>query len=130
MARYLTESQAAADGFHIVHEPEEHRFAVYARSADHGAADGPGRLVGEAHYSLRGDASAAPGAAPASDSSAGTIDFDHTVVHPDFRGTGLSGLLAHRAVSDDIVHGRRVLASCWFIEGYLARHPELVTPGA
>lgn len=109
MARYQTEDQAAADGFRIVHEPEQDRFAIYQS-----AVEGD-RLVGEAHYSLRGDAS---------------IDFDHTLVNPEFRGSGLSGLLAHHAVTADVVRGRRVLASCWFIEGYLARHPELVVNDA
>ncbi|MCW2287445.1 GNAT family N-acetyltransferase [Leucobacter luti] len=111
MARYTSEAEAAADGFSIVHEPEQHRFAVYRRSGD------IERLVGEAHYSLT----------EATAGIAGSIDFDHTVVRPEYRGTGVSGLLAHRAVTDDVVRDRRVLASCWFIEGYLARHPELLT---
>ncbi|SJN08551.1 hypothetical protein FM113_03215 [Leucobacter sp. 7(1)] len=115
MARYLTETQATADGFHIVHEPDQQRFALYAA-----AAEPDRRLIGEAHYSFRG----------AAGESGTIIDFDHTVVHPDFRGTGLSGLLAHHAVTSEVVQGRRVLASCWFIEGYLARHPELLTPDA
>lgn len=104
MARYLDEEQAAADGFRIVHEPELGRYAIL-----HGQGDGD-RLVGEAHYRLLGDDG---------------IDFDHTVVVPELRGTGLSGLLAHAAVTGDAAHGRRMQASCWFIEGYLARHPEL-----
>jgi uncharacterized protein len=102
MSRYQNEAEAAADGFTIVHEPERARYAVYAEGD---------RLVGEAHYSLLGD---------------GEIDFDHTVVAPELRGSGISGLLAHRAVTGDAVGTRRVRASCWFIAGYLERHPELV----
>ncbi|WP_025133868.1 GNAT family N-acetyltransferase [Leucobacter sp. PH1c] len=109
MARYLDETQAAADGLRILHEPERSRFAIY-QEGELGE-----RLVGEAHYTLS-DAEDEPGA----------IDYDHTVVLPEFRGTGLSGLLAHRAVTDPVARGRRVHASCWFIEGYLARHPELL----
>ena len=101
MARYLTEDAAAAEGFTIVHQTERHRFVVVK----------DGQVIGEAHYSLLGDSG---------------IDFDHTVVVPRYRGTGLSGLLAHRAVTDEVVRGRRVAASCWFIEGYLAKHPELL----
>ncbi|MBK0420978.1 N-acetyltransferase [Leucobacter sp. CSA2] len=106
MARYADEQQAAADGFRIVHEPEKSRYAVITGEGD------DARLVGEAHYSLIGD---------------DAIDFDHTVVVPELRGSGLSGLLARHALTGDAAKGRRILASCWFIEGYLARHPELAS---
>ncbi len=105
MSKYLDEAQAAADGFEIVHQPEASRFAILR----------DGAKVGEAHYSLRGEAS-----------DGGTINFDHTFVAPAFRGTGLSDLLAHRAVTDDIVRGRSVKASCWFIREYLAARPGLL----
>ena len=105
MTRYLDEETAAADGITITHEPEQQRFALYL-------GDGSDRtLIGEAHYSL-----------PSED----TIDFDHTVVHPKFRGTGLSQLLARRAVTSEVAKRDRVHASCWFIDGYLKEHPELV----
>lgn len=106
MARFLDEAQAAAAGFHIVHEPDVSRYAVYQGT---GAER---QLVGEAHYSLRGDTA---------------IDFDHTVVHPSLRGTGLAALLARRALTGDQVQGRQIQASCWFIAGFLERHPELLT---
>lgn len=123
MARYLDEAAAAVDGFHIVHEPEANRFALYqdvggespsgANVEGERAAEPSAReLVGEAHYSF-----------PVT----GTVDFDHTVVDPKFRGTGLSGLLAHRAVTSEIARANRVQASCWFIEGYLEKHPELLS---
>ena len=101
MTRYLSADAAARDGYAIEHRPAEHRF-VLARGDE---------VVGEAHYTLLGD---------------DAIDFDHTVVTRELRGTGISALLAHRAVTDEIVRGRRVHASCWFIEGYLAKHPELL----
>lgn len=104
MARYLNEEQAAADGFLIAHEPESARFALYRTGAS------AHELLGEAHYSLRGDT---------------VIDFDHTEVHPSLRGTGLAALLARRALTSEITHGRRTEASCWFIAGYLDKHPEL-----
>lgn len=104
MSRYLDEAAAAADGIHIVHEPDATRFAVYQ------GENGEQTLVGEAHYSLR---------------ASGTINFDHTVITPRLRGTGLSELLARHALTSEVATSRRVAASCWFIEGYLARHPEL-----
>lgn len=105
MARYLTEEDAAAAGIEIVHEPEAQRFALY-RAVETGR-----ELVGEAHYSFPRE---------------GVVDFDHTVVDDSLRGTGLSGLLAHRAVTSDVARANSVQASCWFIEGYLAKHPELL----
>lgn len=110
MARYVDEDQAAADGFRFAHEPERTRYALYREDA------GGEQLVGEAHYTLRG---------AGTEQEPGTIDFDHTVVAPALRGTGLSGLLAQRALTGEAIGERRVLASCWFIEGYLAKHPEL-----
>jgi predicted GNAT family acetyltransferase len=104
MARYLDEASAAADGYTNEHQPERSRFVL--KQGD--------RVWGEAHYTLFGDG------------ADGGVDFDHTVVDPELRGTGLAALLAHRAVTDEVSHGRAVRASCWFIEGYLAKHPELL----
>lgn len=103
MTRYSNEAEAREDGFFIEHQPETHRFAVLKRAQ-------PDEVVGEAHYTLIGDS---------------TIDFDHTLVEESLRGTGLSGLLAHHALTSTLATTREVRASCWFIEGYLKRHPEL-----
>lgn len=123
MARYSDESQAQADGFRIEHEPDRHRFVVLRdfagtdQGADEGAADSSASeaasaptVVGEAHYTLLGEHG---------------IDFDHTVVTPRLRGTGLASLLATRALTSDVVRGRKIQASCWYIEGFLERHPLL-----
>jgi len=100
MARYLTYADAEADGFEIEHEPDAQQFTV-SRA---------GRVLGVAHYSLGGE----------------VIDFDHTEVDPELRGTGISGILAERALTSDIVRGKSVRTSCWFMEGYVAKHPELL----
>lgn len=105
MARYLDAESAAADGFTIEHDTDHHRFVLTQQ----------GRKFGEAHYTLRGEHG---------------IDFDHTVVDPELRGRGLSGILAQHALTDEIVRGRTIQASCWFIEGYLEKHPELRETGA
>lgn len=102
MANYSNETEAAADGFRVVHEPERHRFALY------GADE---QFFGEAHYSLLGE---------------DVIDFDHTLVVPELRGTGLSGILAQHALTDEVIGERRIAASCSFIDAYLKRHPELL----
>lgn len=99
MSRYADEAQALADGYEIVHQPGQHNFVIVK----------DGETLGHAHYTLLGDDG---------------IDFDGTFVEPSLRGTGLSGLLAARAVGDEIVRGRKVRASCWYIEEYLERHPE------
>lgn len=125
MARYLTEEQAAADGFRIEHEPSAQRYALYLDAtgqdtdAPDSAAPSEPQLVGEAHYSLIGD------------DTDGIINFDHTVVLPALRGNGLSMLLARRALdknsgAGEAIGHRRVHASCWFIARVIARHPELL----
>ena len=110
MARYTNDAEAAADGIRILHEPERHRFTLL-RGEDR---------VGEAHYTLRGDADS-----DLKGDDRGSIDFDHTFVETELRGTGVSGLLAQHALTDPITRGRRIEASCWFIAGYLRKHPEL-----
>ncbi len=111
MVRYTDESQAQADGFHIEHEPDRSRFVLLQAVSGEGSAPNSSNVVGEAHYSFIGDHG---------------IDFDHTVVNVALRGTGLSGLLAARALTDDVVKGRKIQASCWYIDGYLKRHPDLL----
>lgn len=110
MATYVDEESAAAAGFHIVHEAAAHRFALYQDPSHESGGESP-TLIGEAHYTPLG---------------ADAVDFDHTVVSPAFRGTGLSALLAHHAITSDVARGRRIHASCWYIEKYLTEHPELV----
>ncbi|MBO1900859.1 N-acetyltransferase [Leucobacter weissii] len=101
MTGYADEKAARDDGLVISHEPERHRFVILREGA----------LLGTAHYALHGEAGA-EGAA---------IDFDGTEVDPALRGSGISRLLAQRALTDEIVEGRRILASCWFMAAELRR---------
>lgn len=105
MARYVDTASAAADGFSIEHREDEHRFVIV----------NDGDVIGYAHYRLIGEDG---------------IDFDSTVVREEFRGTGLSRLLVRHAVGDDLVRGRDVHASCWFVAGFLRRHPGALAEGA
>lgn len=82
------------------HERERHRF-VALRGDD---------VVGEAHYRLLGDTG---------------IDFDHTVVDPSLRGSGVAARLVRHALADDLAHGRHIEASCSYVAALLDRHPEL-----
>ena len=103
MTRYETEQDANADGYTLEHQPDHHRFVVVKGE----------EVLGTAQYALFG-----------SDDLA-AIDFNSTVLDPALRGTGLANLLAERALTDDIVKGRKVQASCSFIEGFLERNPHL-----
>jgi predicted GNAT family acetyltransferase len=53
-----------------------------------------------------------------------TIVLPHTVVDPARRGLGLAAVLIRYAL-DDIAHsGRQVVPSCWYVAGFIDRHPE------
>jgi predicted GNAT family acetyltransferase len=83
----------------VVHVPERSRYEL--REGD--------EVVGVAEYVARGDA----------------LDVHHTEILPARRGHGLgdvlvSGLLRHVRAS-----GRRVVPTCWFVDGYLRDHPEV-----
>lgn len=105
MSRYLDLASAQADGFTVEHREDEHRFVLVR----------DGGVIGYAHYRYLGEDG---------------IDFDSTVVDVPFRGTGLSGILVEHAVGDDIVKDKRVLASCWFVAGYLRKRPQHLAAGA
>lgn len=106
MTRYESAEQAETDGIRIVFEPEASRFSVFRGEGD------DLRRLGEAHYTLVGEAG----------SAGATIDFDHTIVGPELRGTGVAGFLAERAFSSDIIEGRAIRTSCSFMHGYRAKH--------
>lgn len=100
MARFTDETAAREAGYTFIHEPERQRFVV----------TGNGVELGEAHYTPLAD---------------GALDFDHTVVDPSLRGSGLSGLLVRHALADETVFGKPIKASCWFVAGLLNKNPEL-----
>src|SRR5690554_373434 len=113
MSRYTSEAAAARDGFLIEHRADERRFVLIH---EHERGTDPTREeIGHARYQLVGDSA---------------IDFNGTFVAPMYRCTGLSELLAHHIVTHEITRGRHVQASCWYIDEYLARHPELTSAGA
>lgn len=115
MGKYQSEAEAAEAGIHIVHDQGKSRFVIVK-----GDQDSNSPVLGEGHYTLRGTANTSTDG-----STPGSIDFDHTFVGEDLRGTGLAGLLANHMLTSDVVTGREILASCSFIANYLEKHPEL-----
>lgn len=105
MARYLNTEEAQEDGYTLDHRENESRFVV----------EHDDKVVGYAHYTVRSNE---------------VIDFDSTVIDESLRGTGLAKILLTRALGDEIVKNRTVAASCWFVAGYLDRHPEALAEGA
>lgn len=52
------------------------------------------------------------------------IALIHTEVLPAFEGRGVASLIVRRALDDARRGGRRVIATCPYVRGYLDRHPE------
>ncbi|MFG2030597.1 GNAT family N-acetyltransferase [Streptomyces sp. NPDC048825] len=51
------------------------------------------------------------------------VAFVHTEVAPEYEGKGVGSALARTALDDARASGLRVLATCPFIAGWIARHP-------
>lgn len=48
----------------------------------------------------------------------------HTEVEDAYEGRGIGSALARHALEDARVQGRRVLATCPFIDAWITKHPE------
>ena len=89
------------DGIEIRHELDRNRFVLYS----------DGFEAGFATY----------------EESRGTTpvrDFNHTVVHSDFRGKGLSSPLIEVALDISRAEGYSVIPSCSAVEHFIAKHSE------
>ena len=53
-----------------------------------------------------------------------TLEFHHTLTMPEHRGHGHAAELVRRALDDVKASGRRVVPTCWFVRGFIDRHPE------
>lgn len=53
-----------------------------------------------------------------------TIVFTHTGVPPALEGQGLGSKLAKAGLDYARANGLKVQSLCWFVSGYLQRHPE------
>jgi predicted GNAT family acetyltransferase len=53
-----------------------------------------------------------------------TLVFHHTLTPPAHRGNGYAALLVGQALDDARDRGKKVVATCWFVEEYMGLHPE------
>ena len=82
----------------VVDNPERSRFEIYAE----------GQLAGFTQYREQ----------------PGVVDFVHTEIDGAFEGHGLGGQLARSALDHVRSSGRRVIATCPFIKGWIAKHED------
>ena len=91
---------ANQDELQIVHFPEQGRFEI--RVDEH---------VAELNYTLRGN----------------TILFTHTGVPPALEGQGVGSKLVKAGLEYARKNSLTVQTTCWFVQGYLSKHPEMVS---
>ncbi|GAA3786577.1 GNAT family N-acetyltransferase [Streptomyces chiangmaiensis] len=73
-----------------------------------GRVDGESRVAGVAEYIRTPE----------------LVAFVHTEVAPEYEGKGVGSALVRSALDDARASGLRVLATCPFFAGWIARHPE------
>lgn len=52
-----------------------------------------------------------------------SVVFTHTLVDPELRGKGVGEELVRQAIEDAHRRGKKVSATCPFVQHYLERHP-------
>ena len=67
-----------------------------------------GEVLGYAEYEAQGD----------------TLDFTHTQVSEEHQGEGLGEQLVRGALDDVRAQGRKVVASCPFVDSFIRKHAE------
>jgi predicted GNAT family acetyltransferase len=82
----------------VVHNAAESRYEIFV----------DGRRAGFAHYRATPDAWV----------------FDHTEIDDAHEGEGLGSQLARGALDDVRANGHQVVATCPFIKGWIAKHPD------
>lgn len=56
--------------------------------------------------------------------AAQTMRFTHTYVPIAYEGLGVGSKLARASLDYALANGYKIEPSCWFIAGYVERHPE------
>ncbi|HEX9580898.1 MAG TPA: GNAT family N-acetyltransferase [Gemmatimonadales bacterium] len=54
----------------------------------------------------------------------GVLDYRSTFVPPELRERHLASTITKRALDYAREQGLRIIPSCWFVAGYIERHPE------
>jgi predicted GNAT family acetyltransferase len=67
-----------------------------------------GQVVGFAEYRLLGH----------------RAHFHHTFIDPVWRGRRLAEVLVRSALDDARQAGRTIVPECWYVAGFIERHPE------
>ena len=80
----------------VVHNPSRSRYEIHV----------DGEVAGFTQYRAAPDA----------------VDFVHTEIDDAYEGQGLGSQLARGAVDDVRAKGQKVIATCPFIKGWLAKH--------
>ena len=92
------QQQAAGSTPQFLHDESSSRYELRVN----------GDLAGQAQYSREGD----------------TIRLTHTEVDPRYEGQGLGSRLAAFVLDDLKARGTKVVPSCRFMAGYIARHEQ------
>ena len=82
----------------VVHNPDEFRYEIHV----------DGKVAGVTQYRETPDA----------------WDFVHTEIDDAYEGHGLGGHLARGALDDVRAKGHKVIATCPFIKGWIAKHED------
>ena len=84
-------------GLHVIHNAEKKRFEIQVDS-----------YTAVLAYLLNGN----------------IIVFTHTGVPPELEGRGIGSLLVKTGMQYAKEHNLNVNSLCWFVSGYIERHPE------
>ena len=84
-------------GLHVIHNAEKKRFEIQVDS-----------YTAVLAYLLNGN----------------IIVFTHTGVPPELEGRGIGSLLVKTGMQYAKEHNLKVTSLCWFVSGYIERHPE------
>ncbi|MEV6071723.1 GNAT family N-acetyltransferase [Nocardia sp. NPDC052001] len=53
-----------------------------------------------------------------------TLDIQHTLTFPEFRGRGVAAQVVEFALNDARAQGFSIIPTCWYVEKYIGSHPE------
>ncbi|WP_422117221.1 GNAT family N-acetyltransferase [Brachybacterium sp. UNK5269] len=103
----MAETSAGPGAVRLVHDDDRDRFEAWDGAA----------VVAVLQY---GDDETEPdgGAVPP------VRDLRSTVVAPDRSGRGIGSALVRFALDDARERGLRIRATCWFVRGWIERHPD------